>query len=109
MSDITPEKIKLEEMERKDLKKITLSADGDTSLWMRVGDVYALEITGITADTIEMYATNDSKKATTEGTQVGISIEEDDLIVGDCAYCYVRIEKTGATDDVVLLLSTSEK
>lgn len=110
MSDITPKNIVLEDSERKNLRKIVLPAGGDTSLWIKTSDVYAIDVSGITADTIEMYATNDKDKATSGGTQIGVSIEADDLQVGDSPYIYMRVARTGSADgDITILLSTSEK
>jgi len=92
----------------KDVTTLTLTADADASNWVEMADNVAIEFTGISADTIEMYATNDKSSSKTAGGDIIYpSILEDGMYVFDTNYSFINFRRVGAADGNIVINITT--
>lgn len=81
-----------------DLTKVVLGADTDQSGWMDTGYQLAIEVAGLTADTIEVYASNNPSAEASDGTKIHTDITIDGIYVIDTPFGYVDIRRVGSSD-----------
>lgn len=79
-------------------RTITTTANADRSGWVKCYDNFSIEVNGITADTVKVFATNKPGAGASDGYQVYTTISADGLYTLDTPFTYIDVRRVGAAD-----------